>query len=68
MMTYIKTLATYMYDLAVTFLGFACDAKMSALVLGKYFERIQIQTEAVHVRMGQDEDMERGHGTVWGAI
>ena len=35
MLTYIKKLATYVYDLAENFLGFTRDAKASALVLGE---------------------------------
>ena len=54
-MTYIKKLATYVYDLAATFLGFARDAEASALVLGKNLERIRIRSEAAHGRLGQDE-------------
>ena len=38
------------------------------LVLGKDLESIRIQNETSHGRMVQDEDMEREHRTVWGAI
>ena len=38
-------------------LGFALDTEASTLVLGEYIERIHIQTEASHGRLGQDEDM-----------
>ena len=57
-----------MSDLVATFLGFSRDAEVSALVLGKYLDRLRIQTEAAHGRLVQDEDMEREHGSVWGAI
>ena len=63
-LTYIKNLATYVSDLASTFLGFAHDTKASALVLGEYLERIHIQTEAYHGSLGQYEYMEREHRTV----
>ena len=33
--------------------------------MGGDLERIHIQNEAAHVRLGQDEDMEQEHGTVW---
>ena len=46
MLTYIKTLATYISDLEATFFGFARGAEASALVLGKDLERFFIQTEA----------------------
>ena len=57
-----------MSDLAATFLGFARDAEASALVLDKYLERIHIQTETNHGKMGQYEDMDWEHGEVWWAI
>ena len=50
-----EKLDTYVLDLASTFLGFARDAELSALVLVEDLERLCIQTEAVHGRMGQDE-------------
>ena len=56
MLTYIKNLATYMSDLAVTFLGFARDAEASALVLGEDLDRLHIRTEAAHGRLVRDED------------
>ena len=68
MMTYIKGIVIYMSDLAATFLGFTRDAEASALGLGKDLERISILTEAGHVRLVQDEDIEQEQGTVWGAI
>ena len=68
MLTNIKKLATYVSDLAATFLGFAHDAEASDLVLGEDLENISIQTEASHVRMGQDKDMDQEHGKVWGDI
>ena len=67
-LTCIKKLATYMSDLAATFLGFTRDAEASALGLSKDLERISILTEAAHVRLVQDEDIEQEQGTVWGAI
>ena len=57
-----------MSDLAATFLGFARDAESSALLLGEDLDRLCIQTEAAHGRLGQDKDTEQEHGTVWGAI
>ena len=57
-----------MSDLAATLLGFELDAEASDLVLGEDLERICIQNEADHGRLGQDEDMERENKTVWGAI
>ena len=51
-LTYIKKLATYVSDLAVTLLGFARDAEAPDLVLGKKIDRIRIQTEAAYERMG----------------
>ena len=68
MLTYIKKLATYVSDLAATFLYLARDAEASTLVLGKDLERICIKTESAHGSLGQDEDMEGGHGTLWGSI
>ena len=68
MLTYIKKLATNVSDIAATLLGFTHDEEASALVLGKDLEMIRILTEAAHGRLGQDEDMEREHGTVWVAI
>ena len=59
MMNYIKNLSTYVSDISANVLGFAHDAEASALVLVKDVEIIRIQTEADHVRLGQDEDMER---------
>ena len=50
-----EKLDTYVLDLASTFLGFARDAELSALVLVEDLERLCIQTEAVHGRMGLDE-------------
>ena len=50
-----EKLDTYVLDLASTFLGFARDVELSALVLVEDLERLCIQTEAVHGRMGQDE-------------
>ena len=67
-LTYIKRLTTYLLDLADTLLGFTRDPKASALVLGKDLDRLCIQTEAAHGRLGQDKDTEQEHGTVWGAI
>ena len=58
MFTYIKRLATYVSDITASFLGFDRDAEASALVLGKDLERIRIQNEAAHGRMGQDAYME----------
>ena len=66
MLTHIKKLATYVSDLAANFLGFACDAEASVLVLGEDLEIIHIQTEAAHGRLRQDEDMDQEHGKVWG--
>ena len=60
-------LATYMYDIASTFLGFECDAEASYLVLGKDLEMISIRTKADHGRLGKDGDMEWKHGTSCGA-
>ena len=59
MLTYIKFLSTYVLDLMGTFLGFAHDAELPALVLGEYLDRICIRTEAAHGRLGQDKDMEQ---------
>ena len=50
-----EKLDTYVLDLASTFLGFARDAELSALVLVEDLERLCIQTEAVHERLVQDE-------------
>ena len=61
MLNYIKSLATYVLDLASTFLGFAHDAEASALVLGEDIDMLHIWTEAAHRRLDQDEDMERQH-------
>ena len=68
MLTYTKTLDTYVLDITATFLGFANDAEASALVLGEDFDRIRIQTEAAHGRLVQDEDIEREHGLFFGSI
>ena len=68
MLTYTKKLATYVSDLAATFLGLARDAEASALVLGKDLEWICIKNEAAHGSLGQDEDMEGEHGKLWGSI
>ena len=68
MLTYIKKLATYVSDIEATFLGFACDAEALDLVFCKDLERIRIRNEVAHGRLGQDEDMERKHRTVWGSI
>ena len=68
MLNYIKKLATYVSDLTATFLGFTRDGEASALVLGEDLEMIFIQTEAAHGRLGQDEDIDREHRTVRGAI
>ena len=57
-----------MSDLAATLLGFARDAEASYLVLGEDLEMIYIWTELAYVRLVQDEEMEREHGTVWGSI
>ena len=67
-LTYIKKLATYVSDLAVTFLRFSRDVEFSALVLGEGLERIRIQTEAARESLGQYEDLEWEHRTVWVSI
>ena len=54
---HLKKIATYVSDLAATFLSFTRDAEAPYLVLGEYLERICIQTEAAHGRLIQDEDM-----------
>ena len=59
MLTYTKILATYMSDLATTFLGFSFDAEASVLVMGEDLDRLCIQTEAVHGRLDQEEDMKQ---------
>ena len=56
---YTRKLATYVLDLAATFLGFARDAEASDLVLGEDLYRICIQNEVSHGRLGQEDDMER---------
>ena len=58
-LTYTKNLSTYVLDLMGTFLVFAHDAEVPALVLGEYIDRICIRTEADHGRLGQDKDMEQ---------
>ena len=68
MLTYIKKLAIYMFDIGAAFLGFARDVEASALLLVKYLERICIRTESDRGRLCQDEDMEQEHGEVWGSI
>ena len=67
-MTYIKQIATYMLDLATTFLGFASYAEASALVLGEDLDIICIWTEAAYARLVQDKDTDREHRIVLRAI
>ena len=59
MLTYIKNPATYVSDLAATFLSFSRDVEALALEFGEDLERIHIQTEAAYGRLGQYEYMER---------
>ena len=48
-------------------MGFARDAEASKLVLGKDLERLSIQTDAAHISMGQEENIEQEHRKVWGS-
>ena len=63
-----KKLSTYTSDLEAKFLVFEHDAEASALVLGKYLDRLRIQTEAANGILGQDEGMDWEHRPFWGAI
>ena len=58
-LTYIKNLADYVSDLVANLLGFVRDAEASALVLGEDLDRLRIQTEVDHGRLGQYKDMDR---------
>ena len=68
MLDYIKKLSTYVSDLSATVLDFIRDTEVSDLVLGEDLHRILIQTEADHVKLGQDKYMDWECGTVWGAF
>ena len=54
-----KKIATYMSDLATTFLIFTRDMEASDWVLGKDLDRLQIRNEASNGRLDQDKEMER---------
>ena len=54
-LTYIKTLATYMSDRVATSLVFTRGAEASALVFGKDLYRLRIQNEASHGSLVQDK-------------
>ena len=43
-----------MSDLAATLLGFVRNAEALYLILGKYLDRLRIQTEAAHGKFGQE--------------
>ena len=68
MLTYIENFATYVLDILSTFLVFARDAELSALVLGKDLDRLRIKNEAAHGSLIQDKDVEQEHRNFWGAI
>ena len=57
-----------MSDLVATFSGFARDVEDLAQILTDDLERLRVQKNLAHERLGQDDDMERKHGTVWGSI
>ena len=54
-----------MSDLAATLLVIALYVKASAQVLGKDIDRIHLKTEAVHIRLGQDDGMDWEHTKAW---
>ena len=54
-----------MSDLVTTFLGFVQDVDALSRVLGEDLDRLHIRTEVYDGRLGQDNEMEQEHGTVW---